>query len=130
MFGIVTNRRLDSTWVTLLHLVLIKDRWLKTTQRLVGQSLPLFDLQLSALKALVVRLRLGLVVWVVVLREVGVSQSLGCRYPLVCIQNQHFLQKVHSLWVGTDEHISKVPLGHVCQGADVVPGLMAGHPVY
>lgn len=28
-----------------------------------------------------------------------------------------------TLWVGTNEHISKVPLGHLWQGADVVPGL-------
>lgn len=28
-----------------------------------------------------------------------------------------------TLRVGTDKHVSKIPLGHVRQGADVVPGL-------
>lgn len=28
-----------------------------------------------------------------------------------------------TLWIGAKEHISEVPLGHVWQGVDVVPGL-------
>lgn len=39
-------------------------------------TFPLLDVQLSALEALVVRLSLGLVVGVVVLREVRVGQCL------------------------------------------------------
>lgn len=31
-----------------------------------------------------------------------------------------------TLWVGTNEDTSKVPLGHIWQGTDVVPGLKEG----
>lgn len=32
-----------------------------------------------------------------------------------------------TLWIGAKEHISEVPLGHVWQGVDVVPGLEKQH---
>lgn len=58
-------------------------------------TFPLLDFQLAALKALVVRLRFGLVFWIVVLREVRVGQRFGRRYPLIRVQHEHFLQQVH-----------------------------------
>lgn len=67
-----------------------------------GHTFPFFDLQVSALKALVQGLGHGFVVWVVVLSEIGVSQSFGSGYSLVRVQNQHLLKEVHSL--KTTEH--------------------------
>lgn len=67
-----------------------------------GHTFPFFDLQVSALKALVQGLGHGLVVWVMVLSEIGVSQSFGSGYSLVRVQNQHLLKEVHSL--KTTEH--------------------------
>lgn len=58
-------------------------------------TFPLLDFQLAALKALVVRLRFRLVLWIVILREVRVGQSFGRCYPLICVQHKHFLQQVH-----------------------------------
>lgn len=60
-------------------------------------TFPLLDLQLTALKALVIWLCFRLIVWIVVLGEVWVGQSLRCCDPFVCVQHQHFLQQVHSL---------------------------------
>ena len=63
---------------------------------LILHTFPFLDLQLTALTALVVGVSLRLVIGVVVLGEVGVGQSLSSRYPLICVQNQHLLQQVHS----------------------------------
>lgn len=62
-----------------------------------GHTFPFFDLQISALKALVQGLGHGFIVWVMVLSEIGVSQSFGSGYSLVRVQNQHLLEEVHSL---------------------------------
>lgn len=77
-------------WLLLLSMSLMKPSCCVRT-------FPFFDLQVPTLEALVQRLGHGFVVWVVVLSEVGVSQSFGRCYSLVRVQNQHFLQKVHSL---------------------------------
>ena len=58
-------------------------------------TLPFVNFQLAAFETLVVRLRLRLVVWVVVLGKVRVGQRLRRCYPFVCVQNQHSLQQVH-----------------------------------
>lgn len=58
-------------------------------------TLPLLNVQLSALETLVVRLCFRLVVRVVVLRKVRVGQCLrGCD-PRIRVQNQHLLQQVY-----------------------------------
>lgn len=67
-----------------------------------GHTFPFFDLQVSTLKALVQGLGHGFIVWVMVLSEIGVSQSFGSGYSLVRVQNQHLLEEVHSL--KTTEH--------------------------
>lgn len=60
-------------------------------------TFPFFDFQVPTLKALVQRIGHRFVIWVMVLSEIGVSQSFGGCYSLVRVQNQHFLEKVHSL---------------------------------
>lgn len=72
-----------------------------------GHTFPFFDLQVSTLKALVQGLGHGFVVWVMVLSEIGVSQSFGSGYSLVRVQNQHLLEEVHSL--KTTEHFTCEP---------------------
>ena len=74
-----------------------------------GPTLPLLHRALLGLHALVVGLRLGLVVRVVVLAEVGVCQSLGRADPLVTVQHQHPAQEVHSCRDGGAK--SAPPLG-------------------
>lgn len=60
-------------------------------------TFPFFDLQVSTLKALVQRLGHRFVVWIMVLSEIGVSQSFSSCYSLIRVQNQHFLEEVDSL---------------------------------
>ena len=65
---------------------------------MITRTFPLLDLQLPALKALVVGLGVGLIVRVVVLGKVGMDQSFSRSEPFISVQNQHLLKQIHSCW--------------------------------
>lgn len=90
----------NKSWISLINNVC--DQMESVFLHVWGHTFPFFDLQVSTLKALVQGLGHGFVVWVMVLSEIGVSQSFGSGYSLVRVQNQHLLEEVHSL--KTREH--------------------------
>lgn len=60
-----------------------------------------------------------------ILKHITYSNQQGLQHNTIqlMLRKACFYFSGITLWVGTNEHISKVPLGHLWQGANVVPGL-------
>lgn len=62
----------------------------------ISPTFPSFNRQIHVLEALIVDLRAGLISWIGILGQVGMSKCLLSIDALVRIQFQHLLNQVHS----------------------------------
>lgn len=99
---------------------MVKGRWHKANDFIVGQALPFVYKEVPAFKGLVIRVSHWLIIRVVVLSKVGMRKSLGCCDPLIRVQNQHLFQQVDSQGIGTNKYICEVHLRHLGQRLNVV----------